>query len=312
VIEDQGIQRCLDPVADAEVFARLDVDDLQAPLFIKPDEIGAAGGEPVHPGFETVVAQKVDRDRDGRLVDRLARGEPGEEVETLLDGERTVGEGACPVRNSHRSCQSGADNLLFPADACIQEGSRHRVPVHRNRRDAGYFALLLRGRVIAEVAFAVVVEEPADERRAEVEAGHGRSRRSGRVGSPPGCDSLFVRSWENSCYIWVLLGSIRSTGQPVVWVIGPGAVHPARASGPARNRAAGQAISPVVSPGDDARSSPRRGSVRCGCSKMVCALSPRQIRGCRRGGYHARDPDLAMKGRVSGPGCRDSLENVLF
>ncbi len=41
----------------------------------------------MHPGIEAVALQEVDRDRDGRLVDRLARGEEGEEVETLLDGE---------------------------------------------------------------------------------------------------------------------------------------------------------------------------------------------------------------------------------
>jgi hypothetical protein len=60
VLEDQGIQRRLDPVTDAEFFACLDVDDLQASFFIDPDEIRAAGGEAVHPGIKIVVLQEVD------------------------------------------------------------------------------------------------------------------------------------------------------------------------------------------------------------------------------------------------------------
>ncbi len=175
VAEDEGIQRRLDPVTDAEVLARLDVDDLEdLPLLAEPDEVGAAGGEPVQVRSEAVIAEEVDRDRDGRLVDRLPRREAGEDLETLLDRERPAGEGACPLRDAHPPGKPGPDDLLLPPDSRLEEGLRHRAPVRRDRRDPGRLALLLRGRVIAEIAFAVVVEVPADERGAEVEAGHGR------------------------------------------------------------------------------------------------------------------------------------------
>ncbi len=94
VIEDHGIEGCLDTVADAEVLARLDVDDpefrLPAAPLTEHDQIGAAGGEPVYLRIKAVVAQEVDRNRDGRLVDRLSGGEPREDLKTLLDGERPV------------------------------------------------------------------------------------------------------------------------------------------------------------------------------------------------------------------------------
>ncbi len=43
MIEDQDVQRCLDPVTDAEFFACFDVDDGEAPFFVGPDEVGATG-----------------------------------------------------------------------------------------------------------------------------------------------------------------------------------------------------------------------------------------------------------------------------
>ncbi len=111
---------------------------------------------------KAVVAQEVDRYRDGRLVDRLPGGEPGEEVETLLDGERPVGDGPGPLGEPHPPGQFSADHLFLPPDARVQEGPGGWALVSRDHRDAGSLAFLLRGRVVAEVAFAVVVEEPAD------------------------------------------------------------------------------------------------------------------------------------------------------
>ncbi len=173
VVEDHGIEGCLDTVADAEILACLDIDDGEGRILAEHDQVRPAGGEPMQIGVETITAQEVNRYRDGRLVDRL----PGEEVREyrkgLLDGERSVRYRPDPLRDPHPPCQFCADNLLLPPDASLQEGTCRRALVHHGHRDAGSLALLLRGRVVAEVALAVVVEEPADERWTEVKAGHG-------------------------------------------------------------------------------------------------------------------------------------------
>ncbi len=86
MIQDHGIEGRLDAMADADVFAGLDIDDRENP-FLKPDQVRAAGREPVYRRIKPVSAPEMDGDRDGRLVDGLSRGEAGEEVEALLDGE---------------------------------------------------------------------------------------------------------------------------------------------------------------------------------------------------------------------------------
>ena len=214
MIQDQGVKRRLDPVADAEFLACLDIDDLQPAAVVHEDQVGTAGGEPVHPGVKPVAAQEVDGDRDGRLVYRLPGVEAGEEVEGLLDGEGAVGDAAGAVGDEHPPRKPLADDLLLPADPGLEERPGHGAGLDRGGGDTCGIPFLFRGCVVSEVSFAVVVEEPADERGAEVVVRHGLSFSGERI-SPtvwPGAGKMSLPGGGGAGGLWRRHGKAKIQG----------------------------------------------------------------------------------------------------